>query len=278
MELNEDLPFALQELRSDETVHENAIETLSGLLIDAVEKRVDVPIAIAFSGGVDSTLLAFLCTRLEKTFTLYTVGLEGSKDLDAADSVAHAYGWPLKKKILKEEELENIFKEVIRITKKHDPVTVGVGAVMYTVMSMADEDVVLTGLGSEEIFAGYERHKGDINAACWDGMIHIWERDITRDIAIAAHFGKEVRLPFMDKDLIAYGMKIDPLLKIKNEHRKYVLREAAVNLGLKKEFAFRKKYAAQYGSKIDALLEKLAKKRKLTKSVYLGQLATDSLK
>lgn len=273
MELTEDLPFALQELRSDEIVSENVVERVSALLIDAVEKRVDQPVAIAFSGGVDSTLLAFLCTRLEKSFTLYTVGLEGSKDIEAAEIVANAYGWPLRKKILSVEELEDLFKKVISLTGKHDPVTVGVGAVTYAVMSMAEEDVVLTGLGSEEIFAGYERHKGDINAACWDGMLHIWERDITRDLAIAQHFGKEIRLPFMDKELIAYGMRIDPSLKIRNGERKYVLREAAVNLGLKKEFAFRKKYAAQYGSKIDAVMEKLAKKKGMTKSAYLESLS-----
>jgi len=259
MELNEDLPFALQELRSDETVHENAIETLSGLLIDAVEKRVDVPIAIAFSGGVDSTLLAFLCTRLEKTFTLYTVGLEGSKDLDAADAVAHAYGWPLKKKILKEEELENIFKEVIRITKKHDPVTVGVGAVMYTVMSMADEDVVLTGLGSEEIFAGYERHKKskDVNEECWNGLRKMYERDLIRDNLIAGKYKINFLTPFLDEELIKEAMSIPGNLKLNDKNNKLILRE--ISSELLGKFALRKKKAAQYGSSFIKGIDKLAR-------------------
>ena len=160
---------------------------------------------------------------------------------------------------------------VIHITGKRDPVSVGVGCVMYCVCEMMEEQVLLTGIGSEELFAGYERHKGDVQAACWDGLLHIWERDISRDLSIAEHFGKELRLPFMDKELIEYAMKIDPSLKI-GEQRKQILREAAVNLGLQKEFAFRKKSAAQYGSKFDFALEKLAKKKGLGKKEYLESL------
>lgn len=271
MELNEDLPFALQELRSDETISEDVIDYLSHLLIDAVDKRVDDKIAIAFSGGVDSTLIAYLSEKLDREFTLYTVGFADSKDMLAAQTVADTMDWPIKVKIVNLEEVEILVKKVISITGKRDPVSVGVGCVIYCVLEMMQEQVLLTGIGSEELFAGYERHKGNITEACWDGLLHIWERDIIRDISLAEHFGKELRLPFMDKELISYAMKIDPNLKV-GEQRKQVLREAAVNLGLPKEFAFRKKSAAQYGSKFDFALEKLAKKKMLGKKEYLEQI------
>jgi len=271
MELNEDLPFALQELRSTETVTDGAVDQLSALLVDAVDARVDDKIAIAFSGGVDSSLIAFLCEKLDREFMLYTVGFADSKDVLAAQTVADAMDWPIKVTIIALEDVEAIIKKVITITGKRDPVSVGVGCVMYCVLSSMQEQVLLTGLGSEEIFAGYERHKGDVQAACWDGMLHIWERDIVRDLKLAEHFGKEIRLPFMDKYLIAYGMKIDAALKI-GPFRKEILRKAAVNLGLREEFAYRKKSAAQYGSKFDYALEKLAKKNGLSKSQYLEQL------
>ena len=271
MELNEDLPFALQELRNDNMIIEGVLDHLSHLLVDAVDKRVDDKVAIAFSGGVDSSLLAFLSEKLDREFTLYTIGFADSKDVLAAQTVADAMDWPVKVKIIHLEDVEALAKKVIALTGKRDPVSVGVGCVMYCVCEMMQETILLTGIVSEELFAGYERHKGDVQAACWDGLLHIWERDITRDISLAEHFGKELRLPFMDKNLIEYSMKIDPSLKV-GEQRKQILREAAVNLGLPKEFAFRKKSAAQYGSKFDFALEKLAKRKGLSKSEYLLQI------
>jgi asparagine synthase (glutamine-hydrolysing) len=272
MEINEDLPFELQKLKSDEIIKENAVEKLATLLVDAVDERVDDKVAIAFSGGIDSSLIAFICDKLEKDFTLYTVGFADSKDVLAAQTLADEMDWPIKVKIITMDEVEDIIKEVIKITGRRDPITVGVGCVTYSVLKIAKEDIVLTGLGSEEIFAGYERHKGeDINARCWEGMLNIYERDCKRDLALAEHFEKKVRLPFMDRDVIEFGMKIEPRLKIYPD-KKQVLRDAAVCLGFKKEYAYRKKSAAQYGSKFDFAIEKLAKKNKMNKKEYLESL------
>ena len=272
MELNEDLPFALQELRTTEIHTEGVLDKVASLIVDAVDSRVDEPVAIAFSGGVDSTVLALICEKLGKKFQLYAVGFEDSKDMVSAENVAKEMGWSLKKKVVSLEDVEKVLKKVVSITGKCDPITAGVGAVTYIVCSMAEEDLVMTGLGSEEIFAGYERHKGDINNACWEGLLDIWERDVKRDLAILQSFEKKGCLPFMDKELIEYGMAIDPSLKVKDEVKKYCLREAAVTLGLPRDIAFRKKCAAQYGSKIDWAIEKLAKKKGMKKKEYLAQV------
>ena len=63
-------------------------------------------------------------------------------------------------------------------------------------------------------------------------------------------------------------MQIDENLKM-NEYKKLILRHTAEHLGLFKDFCWRKKKAAQYGSYFDKVLTKLAKKEKLTKREYI---------
>ena len=275
MKLDPSIGIELKKLRNDEflTNKEEIIKKLSSLLINAVKKRTSkIPLAIAFSGGIDSTLLAFICEKLKQPFSLYTVGLDKSKDMISAKEVAKEMNWKLTTKTYEVENLEPLFKEVIEITKKRDVVTVGVGAVTLAVLKLMKENIIFTGLGSEEIFAGYERHKDNIHEACWGGLLNIYERDIVRDSLLAKHYDKETRLPFLDKDLIEYGMRIHPSLKVA-DFKKQILREAAVNLGLPKEIAFRKKCAAQYGSKFDFALQKLAKEKGILKKEYLSQLS-----
>ena len=63
------------------------------------------------------------------------------------------------------------------------------------------------------------------------------------------------------------------MFKLDNNNKKIILREAAEFLGLNKEFAWRKKQAAQYGSNFVNGIDKLARKNgfKLKKD-YLQSL------
>lgn len=222
-------------------------------------------VGIAFSGGVDSTFLAFLCSKLNKKFKLYSVGLENSQDLEHAEKIAFHYKWPIKFNILNIKEAEETIHEVVNILPDPSVVKVGVACPEYLVLKMAKEDgikTVITGLGSEEIFAGYERHKlaKDIHKECWIGLKQIYDRDLSRDLAIGDYFKVKLFCPFLDKEIIKYSMQIDPKLKIKSKINKYILREAAVSYGLEKEFALRPKKAAQYGSGFDKAMDKLARR------------------
>lgn len=241
------------------------IDNLKVLLTNAVKKRANGKIGIAFSGGVDSTLIAFICHNLGLDFTLYNVGVEGAKDLEWAKKISEYYKWEIKQRILDVEEAEEIIKEVVTILPDVNVVKVGVACPELVVFRMAKEDgcdVVLGGLGSEEIYAGYERHLKalDVNEECWKGLLNIFERDLSRDFAVINHIGINVECPFLDKELVKFSMQIKPEYKINKEVKKLVLRETAVELGLKKEFAFRPKVAAQYGSAFDKAIDKLTRK------------------
>ena len=76
-----------------ETNKQRAKRKLKEAIINAVKKRTQNidNFGILFSGGIDSTLIAFICKKLNKNFTCYTVGLENSQDIEAAKIIADLY-------------------------------------------------------------------------------------------------------------------------------------------------------------------------------------------
>ncbi len=258
-------------------------KALGNLLTETIKKLAKGRIGVAFSGGVDSTFIAFILKKAGYDFCCYTVGIENSQDVSHARAAAEMLGLKLRYKILTLEELEIIVKQVVKIIKEPDVTKVSVGAVLFAILAMAKEDIniLFTGLGSEEIFAGYQRHLNalgneeweSVHNECWNGLKNMWERDLKRDFAIAPHFGTSLAAPFLEKEVIGASMKIHPKHKISNLHKKIILREIAESLGMPKEFAWRGKKAAQYGSGFIKGLDKLAKRNgfKLKKD-YLGSL------
>ncbi|MEM3127277.1 MAG: asparagine synthase C-terminal domain-containing protein [Candidatus Woesearchaeota archaeon] len=264
----------------DDIKKQQATIELPDALVNAIKKRIPFEhFGIFFSGGVDSSFIALICKKQKANFTCYCIGTEDSDDLREAKIVAEHFGFNLKTKVLSHEEIEEICKKVIKITGKKDAVTVGVAAVEYAACELARQDnvkILFGGLGSEEIFAGYQRHKNsdDVNKECWNGLQNaIWQRDFTRDFAIATHFRVEFRTPFLDKEVILAAMQIPADQKIHLETNKWILRNIADGLGLGK-YAWRKKQAAQYGSHIDKSIEKLTKQRGFKfKKEYLESLS-----
>src|SRR3989338_11694388 len=92
-----------------ETNKERAKRKLSNLIEEAVIERAQniKKFGILFSGGVDSTLIAFLCKKHNFNFTCFTIGLENSQDIEYAKRIAKKYNFDLKHKILALEEFEN---------------------------------------------------------------------------------------------------------------------------------------------------------------------------
>lgn len=259
------------DFNSLETNNERVKRKVAEAVVQAIKKRIVPKFGILFSGGVDSSLMAFACKQLKCNFTCYTVGIEGSDDIQWAKRVVDEYGFNFKYKILTLDELGHIVKNVVEILNDADIVKASVGSVLYAGGKLAildNNNVLFGGLGSEEIFVGYQRHEAALqnndfealHRECWNGLRNMWKRDLIRDFAIAKHLGLDLRTPYLDKDLIKTAMQVHPMLKLDKESKKIILREAAEFIGLKKEFAWRKKQAAQYGSNFVNGIEKLAKK------------------
>ena len=268
---------------------EEIISKLSSLLNDSIKPHIKKErVGIAFSGGIDSTILAYLYSKQSKNYMLYAVGLEGSKDLPRAALVASAMKLPLKIKIISRSEailiLEDVMTALTEAGLNPTPMDVGIASVIYSVMLMAQKDhikEILYGICMDEPFAGYDHHtsrkenyqKEYIQEQLWNSLHNLESNELSRDQAIARFADMKLTSPFMNEDLVSYAMQIDPSLKVSKTEKKIILREAACLLGIPKNIAYNKKTAAQYGSGFNELIKELAKKNGYPKAIdYLSSL------
>ncbi|MCX6706741.1 MAG: asparagine synthase C-terminal domain-containing protein [Candidatus Woesearchaeota archaeon] len=259
-------------------------ELLEKAIIEAVKKGIvkKGKVGVCFSGGVDSTTISMILKRLNADFTCYSVGTESAEDLVWAKRAAKEFGFRLKTKVLTDNDIEKILKKLAGFIEEFDIIKAGVGCVTYAAIELAKKDkikVIFTGLGSEEIFAGYQRHleSKNVNEECWKGLSLMYKRDMIRDMPIAEKFKIKVCTPFLDKEVISIAMRIPDKYKINMEQNKIILREVAEreSIGLTREFSQRKKRAAQYGSRIDKAIERIGKKNGFRKkSDYIRSLAS----
>ncbi|HEX2557020.1 MAG TPA: asparagine synthase C-terminal domain-containing protein, partial [Nitrososphaera sp.] len=247
-----------------------SLEVLKHTWMQAFEQAVltrakhSKSIGVLFSGGVDSTIISFVLSKHKIPFCCYTVGFKdpGTKqpeDILEARKIAKHFGWKHREILLDLKELE----PVLRSTKEvlgdvANPVTVGVAGVVMVAgkIAVADGvDLLFSGLGSEEIFAGYHRHEkasraGGLDEEGWRGLLKMYDRDLIRDVRVAQALNVPVATPFMDAEVMALALQMPSELKIKDGHKKYILRVMCEEYGLPHEFAFRQKKAAQYGSRM----------------------------
>ena len=265
------------ELQEDYNILKNK---LKGLLISSVAKRIpDSKFGILFSGGVDSSLIAFICKELGIYFKCYVGTVSGfgdSEDLRYARKAAKLLNVPLVEGVVPLKDVEKYLSKVLPLIESNNVVKAGVALTFFAACEKAKKDgirVILSGVGSEDLFAGYKRHimASDINKDCLSGILKIYERDLYRDDVVTMANNLELRVPFLDKKLVDFALKIPANLKYDGAVKKKILRECAAELGLAKEIAFRKRRAAQYGSNFDKAIEKLAKKNNKNKSAYLLQ-------
>jgi diphthine-ammonia ligase len=264
---------------SDQKELEEAAEEVREKFLNAVEKRVpDGDVGLLFSGGLDSTLVAAALKELGKDFTAYTAGIQhgnvsAPRDYQKAKEVADEMGFELERYKADLEEVEEAIPEIVSWLSTTNVVKLGVALPFHFSLNQAgDEQVCFTGFGSEQLYAGYARQQGYLNRECLSDLRSIFHVDLYRDNVISFRNGRELRVPFLDEDLIEHALSIPAELKRKEEYRKYVLRKAAEKMGVPEDVVWRKKVAAQYGSNFDKAIDRISSKKGFPqKQEYVNQ-------
>ncbi|MGH4014548.1 MAG: asparagine synthase (glutamine-hydrolyzing) [Pseudonocardiaceae bacterium] len=157
-----------------------AVTDLNDVVADSTRRHLlsDVPVATFLSGGLDSSYLTALAARHETGISAYTIGFraEDAKfeampdDLRYARQVAARFGVDL-------HEIEiapNVLDLLPHLTYHLDePIGDPAAINTFLICSAAREagvKVMLSGMGADELFAGYRKHLANVLALRYQGL------------------------------------------------------------------------------------------------------------
>jgi asparagine synthase (glutamine-hydrolysing) len=257
------------------TDQKTALSSYKEAIFDAVWKRVvgHDKVGIIFSGGVDSVLVAHIAKQLAPDVTCYVSGYPDSKDVINAKKAAKEMGLPLKVAELSAKKIDAELENIMSAIESTNHLQVDVAIPVFFAVKEAAKDgirVMLTGQAADELFAGYSwypevlKQMGPdyLNKGLWNDIKNLYKDTLEREDKITMYHSIELRVPFLDPEVIYVAMSMSEKLKIKEGEIKFIHRKLAEKIGVPKFLAWRPKEAAQHGSNVHDELKKVLKKRK----------------
>ncbi len=228
--------------------------------IDQCKKVLDNAITncksewIALSGGLDSSILAYLLKdQKPHAITIITKDFLGT-DLTYAQIIAKHTELSLSLMQVNMEDMLDSINETIRILGNFNDIEIRNSIVPYIYLSSLKKkgvNSVITGDGADEIFAGYNfllkksEAELDIELDRIKKIMHFPSKDIAKSLNM------KVETPFLNEDVIKFsdGLSISKKINFK-EHKKFgkfILRET-FEKDIPKNIIWREKSPMQDGS------------------------------
>lgn len=229
--------------------HQEPVTSLRHLLFNAVKKRLqgDRPVGCLLSGGLDSSIVAFILQKLSLaqgrgSVRTYSVGMRDpemqgqdhrSLDCRYAQQVAEHLGTVHTEVSFTPQEGFNAIPEVIRELESYDITTIRASVPMYLlakyIKEHTDDTIIFSGEGSDELFAGYLYFKKapSLSALLLESKNLIKELpyfDVLRADRCVSSNGLEVRVPFLDVHVVEFARTMGEAKWPINNIEKYHLR------------------------------------------------------
>jgi asparagine synthase (glutamine-hydrolysing) len=264
---------------------EMAAKRLQELLSESTKERVSnlENLAVAFSGGLDSSVIAALAKTCGTEVHLVSVGLKDQPEILHVKAAAEALKLPLHLQTYRSNDVKRVLSNVLWLIEEPNVVKASIAIPFYWTAEVASKlgcKVLLAGQGSDELFGGYQRYlriysqSGTVAVrdAMYQDVVLTYETNLQRDNQVCSFHGVELRLPFLDREVVYFSLNLPVSLKIEcteNSLRKKVLRRAAQNLSIPPFIANRLKRAIQYETGVDKALRKLAREEGLSLQEYV---------
>ena len=224
---------------------------LKDVLEDAVRVRLantQRDVGFLLSGGLDSSLIASIAQRMVGKITTFSIGLEGSPDLEAARKVSKFIGSDHHEVKFTVKEGLSTVASVIAALETYDTTTVRAAVPMFLLCKYIKQKTscryIFSGEGADELLGGYLYFKNapGVQEFAMENMrrlklIHQFD-GLRADRCTGAH-GLDLVVPFLDAHVINACMEMNQREKM-GPCEKRVLREAFIGY-LPEEVLWRQK-------------------------------------
>jgi asparagine synthase (glutamine-hydrolysing) len=189
-------------------------------------------VGVWLSGGLDSSTMASLARPHVKRLQTFAVGFSGAPDLEYAEKVAEFIASEHHEVTVTIENLLETLSDVIYHLESFDALLVRSSLTNYLVAQEAAKHVgcVLSGEGSDELFAGYAYLKSLKRTALANELVDITGRlhntALQRVDRCASAHSTVAHTGFLDPRVVEYAFMIPSELKLRNGTEKWILRGA----------------------------------------------------
>lgn len=244
-------------------------EKLLSEIQNAIRETIsDKKIGIAFSGGVDSTLVSKICNDLGFDITLLTIGFPNSHDILFAKDVNKHLNY--KHEIL---EIDQDFFDKIasKISKKikTDNLSWNENCIaFYHIAKLAQSlgiTTVVTANGIDELFCGYNAYREAIEVG-EENVLQLMDSKLENELKmmkavneVTSELSVKIIQPLLDEQFIKVAKTIPISEKISGKYdliRKHIIRKLASEIGVPDISVKKRKKALQYGTLIHKALLK----------------------
>ncbi len=215
---------------------------------------------IAFSGGLDSSLLAAV-------HDLPLVSVTASrKEEEWLRKAAKMLDRDIEVLRVGEKEVLDAAEEVRKVIETDDFLQVSIAVPIHLVMKFAKSlgySEIVFGQGADELFGGYKRYESmdrqELEDALMRDLRNIGDANLVRDSKLAYRNEIKLTTPYLAWDIIEAAISLPLECKVRREEgrviRKYVLRKIAEKY-MPGEIAWREKKAIQYSTGMAKILKR----------------------
>lgn len=245
------------------------MQKLLEMINDSIEETVSgKKVGVAFSGGVDSTLVSKICSEMGYDVTLLTVGFPESHDVLFAKKVNEELQLPHQTLEIDSTTFPAVSKRINRAINTQNLSWNENCIAFYYVSKLARGlgiDIVVTANGIDELFCGYNAYR-DIFPGGDSKIMEAMEAKLENENKmmkavnlVASEFGVKIVQPLLTASFAEYAKTIPVSEKIHGPDdllRKHIIRRLASQMGVPEAACTKRKKALQYGSKIHKALLK----------------------